>query len=363
MFQAPLPPDCMSLSPEAAADRIAAARARLGSQLVILGHHYQRDEIIRWADYRGDSLKLSQQAASETSAPYFIFCGVHFMAESADILTREDQTVILPNMSAGCSMADMASLSQVEQAWSEIGRATSGVHVVPVTYVNSAASLKAFVGLHGGACCTSSNAAGVLEWALAHGDKVLFFPDQHLGRNTAASMGLDPERDMTLWDPDLPMGGAQHDDLARSRVLLWKGHCAVHQRFTVEQIAAARKADPTVRVIVHPECSLDVVRAADLSGSTERIIGCVRASAPGSSWAVGTEINLVRRLQAELPDRTVTCLDPIVCPCSTMYRIHPRYLTWAIENLAAGHVVNRVRVPEPTRANARVALQRMLDIT
>jgi quinolinate synthase len=363
MFQAPLPPDYMSLSPEAAADRIASARAALGSRLVILGHHYQRDEIIRWADHRGDSLRLAQHAASETSAPYFIFCGVHFMAESADILTRDDQTVILPNMSAGCSMADMARLSQVEHAWRDIGRAVPEARVVPVTYVNSAASLKAFVGLHGGACCTSSNAGGILEWALAHGDKVLFFPDQHLGRNTAVAMGLDPQRDMALWDPELLLGGAEPDRIERSRVILWKGHCSVHQRFTVDQIAAARQAHPAVRVIVHPECALDVVRAADLNGSTEFIINRVRASEPGSSWAVGTEINLVRRLQAELPDRTVRCLDPVVCPCSTMYRIHPRFLTWAIESLVAGEVVNRVCVPEPTRANARVALQRMLDIT
>ncbi len=363
MFQAPLPPEYMLLGAEEAAQRIQQARADLGTDLVILGHHYQRDEIIRWADHQGDSLKLSQLAAAESRASMFVFCGVHFMAESADILTRPEQIVVLPNMSAGCSMADMARLSQVEAAWEEIHRTVPGASVLPVTYVNSAANLKAFVGRKEGSCCTSSNARKVLEWALARATSVFFFPDQHLGRNVAAAMGLDVERDMTLWDPGLPLGGATPESLRRAKIILWKGHCSVHQRFSVEQIEQARREHPGVHVIVHPECSLDVVQAADMSGSTEFIRKQVQASAPGSVWAIGTEIHLVRRLQASLPDRTVFCLDPVVCPCSTMYSIHPRYLAWALENLARGTVVNRVLVPEPDRSQARIALERMLEIT
>jgi quinolinate synthase len=363
MFQAPLPAEYMQMGPEETADRIARARAALGKRLVILGHHYQRDEIIQWADYRGDSLKLSQLAAAEQHADLFVFCGVHFMAESADILTRDDQIVVLPNMSAGCSLADMARLSDVQAAWTSIHEHVGDARIVPITYVNSAANLKAFVGRHGGACCTSTNARKVIEWALAQGEKTFFFPDQHLARNTSIAMGLDPDKDMVLWDPAQSMGGVSPDALRRARVILWKGHCSVHQRFTVEQIEQARREHPGVRVIVHPECAMEVVRAADMSGSTEYIINQVRAGKPGSTWAVGTEINLVRRLQSELPDRTVFCLDPIVCPCSTMYRIHPRYLAWTLDNLAAGHVVNRVSVPSEVKVEARLSLQRMLDIT
>lgn len=363
MFQAPLPVEYMHLGPDESAERIARAKHTLGPRLVILGHHYQRDEIIRWADYRGDSLKLSQLAADEKQAELFVFCGVHFMAESADILTRDDQAVVLPNMSAGCSLADMARLSEVEAAWEQISEVVGTASIMPITYVNSAASLKAFVGKHGGSCCTSTNARKVLEYALSRAEKAFFFPDQHLGRNTAYSMGLDPERDMVLWDPGLRMGGVEPEAMRRARIILWKGHCSVHQRFTVEQIKQARAEHPGVRVIVHPECSLDVVQAADLFGSTEYIIRQIRASEPGSTWAVGTEINLVRRLQDELPDRTVFCLDPIVCPCSTMYRIHPRYLVWALENLVEGRIVNRVVVPADIKADARLSLQRMLDIT
>ena len=363
MFQQPLPPEYMLLSPEAAAERIGRAREQLGDTTVLLGHHYQRDEIIRWVDYTGDSLKLSQHAAAETHARYFVFCGVHFMAETADILTREDQAVILPNMAAGCSMADMARLSQVEYAWNHIAAAVPHARVVPVTYVNSAANLKAFVGRKGGLCCTSSNARQVLEWAWTHGDKVFFFPDQHLGRNTGVFMGLDPDTDMVLWDPQVPGGGVAPAHLESARLILWKGHCSVHQRFTVDQIREARAKYPNVRVIVHPECSLDVVREADLVGSTEFILKSVRAGEPGSVWAVGTEINLVRRMQDQMPDRKVFCLDPIVCPCSTMYRIHPRYLAWVLEHLAEGTILNRVVVPEPDRTQARVALERMLSLS
>ncbi len=363
MFQPPLPPHYMRMGSDETAERIARARSALGGRLVILGHHYQRDEIIRWADYRGDSLKLSQLAAAETRAELFVFCGVHFMAESADILTRDDQVVVLPNMSAGCSLADMAKLSDVQTAWDAIGSAVGTARTVPITYVNSAANLKAFVGKHGGACCTSTNARKVLDWALAAGDKAFFFPDQHLGRNTAVAMGLDPDDDMVLWDPALPMGGTTPEVLRKARIILWKGHCSVHQRFTVDQIARARAEHPNVRVIVHPECALEVVKAADLYGSTEYIITQVRNAEPGSVWAVGTEINLVNRLQTEMPDRTVFCLDPIVCPCSTMYRIHPRYLAWALESLAEGRIVNRVRVPDDVKADARISLNRMLEIT
>lgn len=363
MFQTPLPIEYMQLGLDEAAERIAQAKRALGARLVVLGHHYQRDEIIRWADYRGDSLKLSQLAAKVTDAEVFVFCGVHFMAESADILTRDDQVVVLPNMAAGCSLADMAKLPDVERAWAAIAAAAGDARVAPITYVNSAASLKAFVGRHDGACCTSSNARKVLEWALNRADKAFFFPDQHLGRNTAFAMGLDPEGDMVLWDPASALDDANVAAFRRARVILWKGHCSVHQRFTTEQIALARREHPGVTVIVHPECDISVVRAADLNGSTEYIIGQVRAGAPGSVWAVGTEINLVRRLQSEMPDRTVFCLDPIVCPCSTMYRIHPRYLAWALENLVAGRIVNQVRVQANIRADARRALDRMLEIT
>jgi quinolinate synthase len=362
MFQKPLPVEYMRLDADTTAARTGAAREALGAQLVILGHHYQRDEIIRWADYRGDSLKLSQLAAQHRGARYIVFCGVHFMAESADILTGDDQVVILPNLSAGCSMADMASSGQVEDAWCDLSEVIDMDRMVPITYVNSAASLKAFVGCHGGACCTSSNARKVIEWAIAKGDRLFFFPDQHLGRNTAVELGYDPVGDMVLWDPHAPRGGVTAEALHRAKAILWKGHCSVHERFTVEQIEQARRKHPGIRVIVHPECSLDVVRAADLNGSTEAIIKHVAASEPGAKWAVGTEINLVNRLQGEHPDKLVFCLDPVICPCSTMYRVHPRNLLWVLENLVAGNVVNRITVEPEIKHWARIALERMLAI-
>jgi len=363
MFQQPLPKELIQLTPEETDARIATARRCLGGDLIILGHHYQRDEIIKWADYRGDSLKLSQLAASHPEAKYIVFCGVHFMAESADILAAEDQIVILPNMSAGCSMADMANIRQVEDCWEDLGTATDTSRIVPITYVNSTAALKAFVGRNGGASCTSSNARKVVEWALAHGDKLLFFPDQHLGRNTAVQLGLDPDRDMLVWDPNRPYGGVTPEEVQAKRVLLWKGYCSVHARFNVGQIAQARAEHPGVQVIVHPECSLDVVRAADLNGSTEFIIKTITAAPAGTTWAVGTEINLVSRLAHEQPDKTIFCLDPVVCPCSTMYRIHPHYLLWALEGLVAGEVRNEVKVKPEIKADARIALDRMLSIT
>jgi quinolinate synthase len=346
--------------------RIAAARATLGERLVILGHHYQRDEIIKWADARGDSFKLAQFAASRPEADYILFCGVHFMAESADILSGAHQTVILPNPAAGCSMADMASIAEVEECWETLDSVFAGEDnaegqaVIPVTYMNSAADLKAFCGRNGGIVCTSSNAATVLQWAFARGRRVLFFPDEHLGRNTALALGIAPEQ-IVVWDQRRDNGGIEDDaQLVNARVILWKGWCSTHQRFTVEQIARARAEHPGIRIVVHPECQHAVVAAADLNGSTEYIIKVIEDSPPGTVWGVGTEVNLVKRLAREHPDQTILCLDPIVCPCSTMYRIHPAYLAWVLEELVAGRVVNQVRVDDETARWAKVALERML---
>ncbi len=362
MRQAPLPERYVQLGEDETAERIEAAKRSLGSRLVILGHHYQRDEIIRHADFRGDSYKLAKEGAKMTEADFIVFCGVHFMAESADILTPERQAVILPNLAAGCSMADMANHFQVRSAWRQIAAATEISRVVPVTYINSAATIKAFVGEHGGAVCTSTNAPAALEWAFTRGEKVIFFPDQHLGRNTGVKMGFEPEADMILWDPFKPLGGNRPEDVERARFILWKGHCSVHSRFTVDQIAAARASHPGVRVIVHPECSLEVVQASDVNGSTERIIQAIQAAEPGTAWAVGTEINLVNRLAREIPEQTIFCLDSQICPCSTMYRIHPSFLLWCLEELAEGRVVNRIQVPGEIAHFSRIALQRMLDI-
>jgi quinolinate synthase len=340
--------------------RIMAAKAALGSRLVILGHHYQRDEIIRYADFRGDSFKLSQQAAGRGEADYIVFCGVHFMAESADILSGAHQQVILPNLAAGCSMADMANIDDVETAWDELA-ALCGEGTVPVTYMNSAANLKAFCGRNGGIVCTSSNAKRVLQWGLERGQRLFFFPDEHLGRNTADKLGIPQER-CVVWNPRLPGGGADPEALRQATVILWKGYCSVHARFNTRQIAQARADYPGVTVLVHPECRREVVQAADLDGSTEYIIDAVRAAPSGSVWAIGTEINLVRRLAAEHPDKTIFCLDPVICPCSTMYRIHPAYLAWVLEALVDGQVLNRITVDEETAHHARVALDRMLAL-
>ena len=351
-------------------ERIARARAALGERLVILGHHYQRDEIIKYADARGDSFKLAQFAATKKEADYILFCGVHFMAESADILSEPHQKVILPNPAAGCSMADMANIAEVDELWEildglyrdEWDASAHGAAqpVIPVTYMNSAANLKAFCGRNGGIVCTSSNAQQVMEWAFARGKRVLFFPDEHLGRNTALKMGIAPER-IVVWNQRRDFGGiADEQTLMDAQVILWKGWCSTHQRFTVEQIAEARERFPGVRVVVHPECSHDVVAAADQNGSTEYIIKVVEQSPAGSIWAIGTEVNLVKRLAQEHPDMTIFCLDPIVCPCSTMYRIHPAYLAWVLEELVDGHVINQVTVDDETARWARVALERML---
>jgi quinolinate synthase len=364
MYQSPLPLEYADLDPEICDRRISDAKAILGPRLVVLGHHYQRDEIIKHADFRGDSYKLAKNAAAQPEAEFIVFCGVHFMAESADILTPDHQKVILPNLAAGCSMADMANLFQVRNCWKELdrvlGRGIEGV--VPITYINSAANLKAFVGEKGGVVCTSSNADRAVNWALERGDKILFFPDQHLGRNTGFKLGYDPETEMALWDPFKPRGGNTEEQLRAAKFILWKGHCSVHQRFTVEQIESARAKYPNVTVMVHPECPLPVVQASDLNGSTEAIIKAVTGGEPGSVWAVGTEINLVSRLAKENPDKTIFCLDAKVCPCATMYRIHPSFLLWTLDHLVAGEVVNQISVPAKVKHFAHLALDRMLSI-
>ena len=358
--QEPLPDRYFEASPAELAERIGQAKETLGSKLVVLGHHYQRDDIIRWADFIGDSFKLARYGAERRDADFIVFCGVHFMAESADILAAEHQSVILPNLTAGCSMADMANIHQVEEAWEHLTR-VSNRRIVPVTYMNSAANLKAFVGEHGGAVCTSSNARTILDWAFTQGEQVLFFPDQHLGRNTGLRMGI-PLSEMAVWDPWALGGGEDPDNYRRSRILLWKGHCSVHARFTVGQIEEARRTHPGVRIVVHPECENAVVEAADDYGSTEKIVAVVNAAPPGTTFGIGTEVNLVNRLAHEHPDKTIFCLDPVVCPCSTMYRIHPAYLLWVLDNLLDGRVKNRIVVPERDKQWARVALDRMLAL-
>lgn len=363
-WQPEIPQEYLRLSGDELRERIRTARAELGERLLILGHHYQRDDIIEFADFRGDSFKLAQQAAENSEADYIIFCGVHFMAESADILTTPQQTVVLPNLAAGCSMADMAQPEDVYDAWDDLGEVVDTDRVIPITYMNSAASLKAFVGKNGGAVCTSSNATAVLEWAFEQGDQVLFFPDQHLGRNTGKRLGIDPHTQTAVWSPRKINGGLSEDRIEQSKILLWQGHCSVHVRFRVDQIERAREEHPGVRVVVHPECTQQVVDAADADGSTEFIINYVRNGPPGT-YAVGTEINLVHRLNEEVAHegKTAFCLDPVVCPCATMYRIHPAYLAWVTEALVEGRVVNPITVDDDTRKWARVALDRMLAIT
>ena len=349
-------------------ERAIKARAALGDRAMILGHHYQRDEVISFADITGDSFKLAQAAASNPEAALIIFCGVHFMAETADMLSTAEQAVILPNLAAGCSMADMADLDSVIDCWEQLEAiygtapdATGRAPIIPVTYMNSSAALKGFCGEHGGIVCTSSNATAVLQWAFERGQRVLFFPDQHLGRNTAKALGI-PLEQMPLWDPQQPLGGSSAEALKQARVLLWHGFCSVHKRFTVEQIAAARTRHPGVRVIVHPECPMPVVDAADESGSTDYIVKAIATAPPGTTFAIGTEINLVQRLANQHPEHTIFCLDSVICPCSTMYRIHPSYLAWVLESLERGEVLNRITVPESVAIPARIALERMLSL-
>lgn len=360
-LQVPLPERYSAADPDALREMIRTAKTTLGSQLLILGHHYQRDEVMDWADRRGDSFKLARFAA-DSEATDIVFCGVHFMAESADILTGDHQRVILPDLNAGCSMADMADIEQVEEAWEAIGAVTDIDRVVPITYMNSSAAIKAFVGAHGGAVCTSSNAQAVLEWAFSRGDKVLFFPDQHLGRNTGLAMGYG-ESDMRIWNPRHELGGLAEPEVKDATFLLWRGWCSVHQRFTPDHVAAFRSEHPGGTVIVHPECAHEVVAVADEVGSTERILEWTAAAPAGSVIGVGTEIHMVQRLAADHPDKTVVSLDPLVCPCSTMFRIDAPHLAWCLEHLVAGEVVNQITVDPDTSENARVALQRMLDIT
>ncbi len=374
MYQIPLPEKYETMDSDAAIRQIRTRKEQIGSTLVILGHHYQRDEIIQFADFTGDSLKLSQIAAQQKEAEYIVFCGVHFMAESADILTSAKQKVILPDLTAGCSMADMAEIDQVEECWHYLEKQISGPNqLIPVTYVNSSAAIKAFCGRRSGMCCTSSNCRAIFEavWQANPQAKILFLPDEHLGRNTAYRMGI-PLEQMALWDPFEPGGGIPAGSFSRKRVILWKGYCSVHQEFTVEQIQKARAAEPQVKVIVHPECCFEVAQAADFVGSTDTIIKTIRAAEPGSSWVVGTEINLVNRLAGEMAAKNVKVrsLSGTACLCETMYRINLPHLCWVldqiaehIENPAQVPLVNRIVVEETIKKDARLALQRMLDIT
>jgi len=361
-LQGPLPERYSTATAGELDQMIGRAKAALGSRVFILGHHYQRDEVMRWADARGDSFGLSRLAAGQSEAEYIVFCGVHFMAESADVLTGHHQQVLLPDLNAGCSMADMADIEQVEDAWDELSRVVDVARVVPITYMNSSAALKAFVGDHGGAVCTSSNARAVLTWALQEGERVLFFPDQHLGRNTGYDMGYGAD-DMVVWNPRLALGGLSDVEVKGSTLLLWKGHCSVHKRFRPEHVAAFRAAHPGGIVMVHPECAHDVVEVGDVVGSTDAIIRAVEAAPAGSVIGVATEIHLVNRLDHESPDKTVVCLDPLVCPCSTMSRIDPQHLAWVLEGLVEGEVRNQIVVDGGVAASARVALERMLAIT
>lgn len=342
--------------------RAVAARAGLGSRALILGHHYQRDEVIQFADITGDSFKLAQAASVQSDAEFIFFCGVHFMAESADILTSPQQKVILPDLAAGCSMADMATASQVHECWRELERIGVASTTIPVTYMNSSAAIKSFTGENGGTICTSSNAQKTMEWALSKGSKILFLPDQHLGRNTAVlSLGLSLA-DCVLWNPWKPMGGLTEDQIKKATVILWRGHCSVHGRFTRDSVNEVRARIQGVNVIVHPECTHDVVTAADVVGSTEKIIQTVSQSAPGSKWAVGTELNLVSRLAANNPDKEVVFLDKAVCYCSTMNRIDLPHLVWAMESVLGGHIVNHIKVDERVARFSKLALDQMLAL-
>jgi quinolinate synthase len=356
--------DYAQLSDEECEQRILAARETLGERLVILGHHYQRQEVFKFADFSGDSLKLSRQAAA-SKAEFIVFCGVHFMAEVADILSRDDQISIIPDLAAGCSMADMANLAAVERAWRELAAVLEpDEQVTPVTYINSAADLKAFCGRHGGIVCTSSNAGKVLEWSFRQREKVLFFPDQHLGRNTGYRMGI-PLEEMVEWDFDQPLGGLTPEQIKKAKIILWKGFCSVHQMFQPEHINKFKALYPEAKVISHPESSFEVCQKSDAVGSTEMIIKTIADSAPGTRWLVGTELNLVNRLHEQFKHegKNIHFMSPTVCMCSTMFRIDPQHLAWTLENLVAGNIVNQIKVAPQEREQARLALQRMLDIS
>jgi|TARA_R110000824_G_scaffold393574_1_gene592788 quinolinate synthase len=357
-----VPTRYLKLTPEELTEGITFARNEIGNKAVLLGHHYQRDDVIKFADFTGDSYQLSKAASEITDAKWIIFCGVHFMAETADILTSPDQNVLLPNMAAGCSMADMATASQVEQSWEALKYVLGTTeNVVPITYMNSAAAIKAHCGKNGGLVCTSSNADKAFDWALERGEKILFLPDQHLGRNTALARGI-PEDSIKVWDPNLPMGGLEEEEIHKATLLLWKGHCSVHTRFTTEHIDDARKRNPLTTVVVHPECTREVVDSADMSGSTEFILKTVTDAPPGTSWGIGTEVNMVKRLADNNPDKDIFCLDPIVCPCATMYRIHPAYILWVLEGILAGIAINRIEVEPGHKRDSLIALNRMLHL-
>ncbi len=362
-MQKPLPSKFSEADNSELIDSIKKSKDILGEKLFILGHHYQRDEIIQFADAKGDSLALSKLAAKQAKAKYIVFCGVHFMAEAADILTLDDQIVILPDLNAGCSMADMADIDQISQCWQDLQAIVDIQNVVPITYINSAATLKAFVGQNGGSVCTSSNAKSVVKWALdkSPDSKIIFFPDQHLGRNTAFELGFD-HSDMVLWDPQLDLGGNDKKELTEAKFILWKGHCSIHQRFSVANINEFRQQYSTGQVIVHPECSHEVVEKADLAGSTDFIIKTITAAPAGAIFGVGTEIHLVNRLANENTDKTVISLDPLICPCATMFRIDLKHLAWILELLVEGQVTNQIKVNEKTKAMAKLALDRMLEI-
>ena len=357
-----IPTEYLHLSADELDARIHEAREKLGDRVTVLGHHYQREEIIKYADFQGDSYLLSKNAASRPEADYILFCGVHFMAETARILCSPHQKVILPNITAGCSMADMAPLDDVLDAWDDM-QDVLGSHggILPVAYMNTIAGLKSLCGRHGGIICTSSNAPAALKWAYERSERVLFLPDQHLGRNTGLKLGLSLD-DMVVWNPFKPLGGNTSEMLRKARLVLWQGHCAVHTRFTVKQIETARERYPDIKVIAHPECVMEVVQAADMDGSTEFIRKTINEAPPGSKWAVGTEISLINRLAKQNPDKTVFCLDPVVCPCSTMYRIHPAYLSWVLDGLLQGEVVNQITVDDETQHYSRIALERMLQV-
>lgn len=360
MQQADLGPAYLEEKEEVIIKKIAQRKNELGDKLLILGHHYQQEAIFQFADLVGDSLKLAS-AASREKSPFIVFCGVHFMAESADILTLDNQTVILPDLRAGCPMADMAVIDEVEDSWQDLTGVVAGASIVPVTYVNSSAKIKAFVGENGGSVCTSSNAERVLTWALAKGDKVFFFPDEHLGRNSAYALGI-PEDEVVLWKRDRYLGGNTVEQLRKARVILWDGYCTVHMQFTADQVDMWRQKDPKIKIIVHPECRHEVVSKADVYGSTETIINSIAKSPAGSSWAVGTEINLVNRLSKQYPDKSIHSLSPFQCLCSTMYRIKPGYLLWVLDHLAEGRIVNRITVDHDTAERAKLSLNRMLEI-
>jgi len=361
-----------SLSNDELTARIQAVRRDLGPRLLILGHHYQQDEVIALADFRGDSYALSQNAADSRECRHIVFCGVHFMAETADILANRPQKlaerdgrripVVLPDLAAGCSMADMAGIDQIEDAWDQLGEVIDTADITPVTYINSAASLKSFVGRHGGIVCTSSNAEAALRWAFARTSRVMFFPDQHLGRNTALGMGIALDQ-MPVWDPYADsLGGSSEEQIERSKVILWKGHCSVHQMFRPEHVKLYRDNHPGIKILVHPECPREVFELADASGSTSKIIKTVESAPPGTKWAIGTELHLVNRLKQEHPEQEIHFLSPVVCMCATMYRIDLAHLCWSLENLAAGTPVNVIEVDEDTAKWSLVALERMLEV-